>query len=338
MSRTTVALATSSEKMKNSDDMDIEDSKNEGVVQGIDDRGPLPWEEFFRTIETFSEGWLFRGHRCASWELKTSLERHTPTDEKPSRAEERLLREFRSRADIYLNANQVPATTLEWLALMQHFGAPTRLLDMTKSPYVAAYFAVEDATPGENCAVWAVNESWCVEAAGKVIAVGKPEMAARFKDHFESGALPNDIDLELTLGYMWSWGLAKLDDDSWLEDNVAVVVPGHPDKLTERLSIQQGGFLIPRAVDQPFMENLNALGDAKGNVVKFTIESKDRPQALDQLRLMNVTRASLFPGLEGFAQSFRQSIVREPLEDKMKRIRTRLALDGLREAVRTDKQ
>lgn len=53
----------------------------------------------------------------------------------------------------------VPTTTMEWLALMQHFGAPTRVLDITKSSYVAAYFAIEDATAGDDCAVWAINES-----------------------------------------------------------------------------------------------------------------------------------------------------------------------------------
>ena len=38
----------------------------------------------------------------------------------------------------------VPANRLEWLALMQHYGTPTRLLDFTRSPYVACYFALEE--------------------------------------------------------------------------------------------------------------------------------------------------------------------------------------------------
>ncbi len=79
--------------------MDIMDLKDETVMNGIDERGPLPWEKFFRMIETFSEGWLFRGARCASWALEISLERHTPKEEKLSKAEARLLRECEPEHD-----------------------------------------------------------------------------------------------------------------------------------------------------------------------------------------------------------------------------------------------
>lgn len=52
------------------------------------------------------------------------------------------------------------ADTFQWLALMQHHGAPTRLLDFTWSPFVSAFFALERAT--KDAAIWAifVPEIW----------------------------------------------------------------------------------------------------------------------------------------------------------------------------------
>jgi len=48
---------------------------------------------------------------------------------------------------------------VEWLALMRHYGAPTRLMDWTWSFYVAVFFAMHDIPPEseDNCAVWALN-------------------------------------------------------------------------------------------------------------------------------------------------------------------------------------
>ena len=60
--------------------------------------------------------------------------------------EERILRIFKRKAHHFLSAGPLPDDDFEWLALMQHHGAPTRLLDFTWSPYVAAFFALQRAT------------------------------------------------------------------------------------------------------------------------------------------------------------------------------------------------
>jgi FRG domain len=66
-----------------------------------------------------------------------------------------LLGAFKRRAHQYIPDLPDKEDELEWLALMQHYGAPTRLLDCTTSPYVATFFAATSVQSPEDSAVWA---------------------------------------------------------------------------------------------------------------------------------------------------------------------------------------
>jgi hypothetical protein len=79
--------------------------------------------------------------------LKTTLERACESYdiplEKARVIEDILLRNFMRKYHHYSQHIPDRGNTLEWLSVMQHYGAPTRLLDFTYSVYVAAYFALE---------------------------------------------------------------------------------------------------------------------------------------------------------------------------------------------------
>ncbi len=92
--------------------------------------------------------WLFRG-TSQPFPLQTSLERALADAgvdlARATDIEQQMLKEFKRRAHHYVNALPNRGDVLGWLALMQHHGAPTRLLDWTYSFYVAAFFALAEA-------------------------------------------------------------------------------------------------------------------------------------------------------------------------------------------------
>jgi hypothetical protein len=115
--------------------------------------------------------WIFRGQKRNDWGLVTSLERAIKDfdirNEEVSELEFGLLRRFRRQCHHYITNLPEEHDTMEWLALMQHYGAPTRLLDWTLSLFVALYFAVEPAE--EECAIWALQHEWVVEIVHNIL-------------------------------------------------------------------------------------------------------------------------------------------------------------------------
>jgi FRG domain len=237
------------------------------------------------------EGWIFRGQKDSEWGLRTSLERACKGFGRPLAEaryiEKRLLREFRRKYHHY--AWHLPETddSLEWLSLMQHYGAPTRLLDFTYSIYVATYFALENAEGEEDkkCAVWAINGDWAVRESG---------------DLFKKGSVQRTF-----LRAQITEKSAKAFNRTFMgRTSKPLACPMNPFRLNERLTIQKGVFMCPGDVTQPFESNLCSLPnwDKKQNVVKLHISQNRRREFLDSLSDMNISRATLFPGLDGFAQ------------------------------------
>jgi len=90
-----------------------------------------------------SGGWIYRGVTDCNYKLLTSIGRirhksvAKPIDKEE---EEQALLRFKDKVRSHIKVTV--ENDLEWMIISQHHGAPTRLLDWTRSPLIAAYFAV----------------------------------------------------------------------------------------------------------------------------------------------------------------------------------------------------
>jgi hypothetical protein len=95
--------------------------------------------------------WLFRGQHDVKWPLRPGIARIRPRKGSLEETERRLVSEFRRVSPPHLR--QIPTHAWDWLALAQHHGVPTRLLDWTANPLAALFFAIEHPGPHRS-AVW----------------------------------------------------------------------------------------------------------------------------------------------------------------------------------------
>jgi FRG domain len=101
-------------------------------------------------------GLWFRGHERLSYEMIPSMLRNSVGQGRNYVDEVSLTRHFKAMNP---DAARPDASDFEWLVTMQHYLAPTRLLDWTENLLVGLYFAVRDSSLDgkEDAAVWILN-------------------------------------------------------------------------------------------------------------------------------------------------------------------------------------
>ena len=273
------------------------------------------WDGLFKRLEELSQEnyrkWIFKG-QLSKWLLESTFDRaFSPSgitegnrQSEASAIEQELTRDFRRLYD-GSDRQAVLEDMLYGISLMQHHGAPTRLMDFTYSPFIAAYFALQDAHDNDNkesgklhngmfeIGIWCFSTKWCTEKVKKMSGLKKWIVAREKED-------PRRDKTFIPL---------------YIKNPRPFVYPENPYLLHTRLARQQGVFLCPGDVSKSFSENLKALlvgkeyeesdESRKGSIYEIRCElcRPQRLEALNQLHRMNIDRASLFPGLDGFAKS-----------------------------------
>ena len=243
------------------------------------------WRDYKLFVEQFSENWAFRGQAVAAWVLNNAIER-TAFIQFHKTIEADFVSEFQRGARNYISKDETPGHLIEWLALMQHHGAPTRLLDLTRSPFIAAYFAFEicEERQDQNVAVWGININYLKNRSLEILSEEFGEDLKKSKN------LINE----------------NLFQKIFYQNNKKLVFPIEPFRMNRRYSLQQSVFISTGISAVPLMEQLHFLGDSiEQAVVKIEIPSIQKKEALRELHQMNLHRASLFPDLDGYAHSLK---------------------------------
>lgn len=218
--------------------------------------------------------WLFRGQQDARWNLSPSVHRgYSPQQERYLTNEFRV--RARSRHFSCPSSDDYPG----WLALMQHYGLPTRLLDWTYSPLIAAFFSVHpDYTPrqagsGRQACVWALDACRLNQAQG-----------------FEPLIFPLDASSYEPLIVPAFKNRDELDSVG-----VAMAIEHDP-----RIQLQQGAFTIHSS-----RTPINLL-DGTGDCLRRFIIGTDRIGKLfDELTLLGIRKYTLFPDLSALTSDLK---------------------------------
>jgi len=220
--------------------------------------------------------YAFRGRDDARDDLATSLAR---LGGDAVTLERHLLRNFRK----YAGHDAVPVDSeWNWLALGQHHGLPTRLLDWTNSPYVALHFATSHTHEFDReGVVWMVDYVRAHELApARLRACLEREGAVLFTTEMLTSAAPG------------------LDDLGALGEDFAVFV--EPPSFDDRIVNQYALFSLLSRPDASMDEWLAQQPEL---VRRLVIPAELKWEVRDKLDQANVTERVLFPGLDGLTRA-----------------------------------
>ncbi len=253
--------------------------------------------------------WGYRGQVNSEWKLIPSLFRNlidiSETLDGIKKAwtlknlEQILLRKFKEYALPHLPT--IPNCDLAWLALGQHHGLPTRLLDWTENPLVALFFAVKEEVE-HNAVVWAFSTTHVL---------------------IENERTLEALDKELLMSKKSKKDFSYLDND----DLTKPIYRYHPSHTTNRITAQQGFFSIQsfwnattgslqlQSLEEQFglypdrYEGVSGIDDPWGPwFKKYIVPVQYKLTIRRELDVLGMNHYAIFPDLEGLAKKLCEDV------------------------------
>lgn len=292
---------------------------------------------------------IYRGQADYAWPLRTVIERDVHdfvfNQVGLESYELRIFIESQRRMHNYFDKLPAENDHLSWLSLLRHHGAPTRLLDVTRSIFIAAYFAVNRSDPEKDAAIWIFSrheidssfDTWMHEFNQNDIRMS-PFTPCCFGEAYY-GPYPKDIKTrkiinEVSFESLFYEDMRKIDPVKIIE----AAINGYIEKpgiciaesfwISKRMEAQQGLFIIPFNVRRSFEENMTQClktEDTEDNeiyieeaslqdlffyskLIKVRIPKGIKWEITTRLQEMNINDLTLFPDIQG-SMSYLSSII-----------------------------
>lgn len=238
---------------------------------------------------------VYRGHPDKSYELKPSLFRK----KEYRRVEKNILRELIS---IQPKEFRDDKTVFEQLVRMQHYGMPTRLLDLTYNPLVGLYFTCwkDKQKDGELLRLTLRKSRIKYFDSDTVSCVANlSSLTGRERDKirsFSDSSELNESNVGLRLLHFIKAEKPYFLPEIELSDLESIFAV-RPKQTNQRILAQQGGFLIFGL--QSSLEDTNEFGI---KIARIKIPASAKKNLLDELDSININASTLFPEIESAAE------------------------------------